>query len=688
MKQFKLSLLSAAIVAASANAADYSNQTIIVEGSKMRPGAFGIAPDSSALKDTASLLKRIPGANVNRNGPLTGIASYRGLFSSRVNVTVDGAAIKETCPNGMDPSLSHLSAVLTENLTVYRGIAPVSSGMETMGGTMEVEARRSHFTDGDEFEYHGAASIGFSEVDDGVVSGMSNEYSNNKHRFHLKGSYEDGNDYEFDGSQSVSPSEYNRETYSVGYGFKQAGHEFGFDYTNTDTGSSGTPALPMDIVYARGGIVTTDYSVDFGEGRKLETSFFYQDMRHLMDNYSSRDNGMMMDKYRDSLSTVDGGGFSAVYHLPMYNGSMSYGLDAEQYNHDAQITDPTPTNGMFYIDNFNGVERDRYSAFSEWKGDIAEGLELEMGVRYTQVEMDAGDVGSSMTGMVAGLAQAFNASDRSQTDHNWDFDAILRQTLSNELTAEIGFARKTRSASYQERYLWLPLESTAGLADGHVYVGDVDLDSETAYQFEAGLEYASNGYYVAPRAFYHRINDYIQGEEITGTPANMVANMMSGNPKVLQFANVDVELYGMDVEWGYEMSSNWNLDGTVSYVRGKRRDSGDNLYRIAPFNARTQLTYAQDSWSVATELEAYAAQNDVADYNDEQKSAGYGLLHLRGEIQPAPGFNVGLGIENILDKDYEDHVSGTNRAMGSDIAIGDKVPGQGRNLYLTASYEW
>ena len=70
------------------------------------------------------------------------------------------------------------------------------------------------------------------------------------------------------------------------------------------------------------------------------------------------------------------------------------------------------------------------------------------------------------------------------------------------------------------------------------------------------------------------------------------------------------------------------------------------------------------------------------------KSAGYSLLHLRGEIQPVPGFNLGLGIENILDKNYADHTAAINRAMGSDVAVGDKVPGQGRNVYLTASYEW
>jgi len=688
MKHFKLSLLSVAIIAVSADAADYGNQTIVVEGSRMRPGVFGVIPDSLALKDTAALLKRIPGAEINRNGPLTGIASYRGLFGDRVNVDIDGAALKGACPNSMDPGLSHVPAILTQNLTVYRGIAPVSSGMETIGGSMKVEARRGEFGETDTFEYHGSASVGFSSVDDGVVAGLINEFSNKQHRFHLNGSYESGNDYSFDGDKAVSPSQYKRDSYAIGYGFQKGAHEVGFNYTNSDTGESGTASLPMDIVYARGGVLSANYTLDLGSGRKLDTKIFYQDIRHLMDNFSSRKNGSVTGKYRESLSTIDGGGFSAVYEMPLYEGSLSLGAAGDYSNHDAQINDPN--NAMFYIDNFQGVKRDRHSGFAEWKGQVADNTNIELGLRLTQVKMDAGLVGTSMAmnPNVRQLRDDFNASDRSQEEHNIDLAVMLNQRISDSLSINVGLARKERSASYQERYVWLPLESTGGLADNHVYVGDVNLNAETAYQFELGLEYADGGLYIAPRAFYHRINDYIQGEEIVGTTANMVAGMMTGNSKVLQYTNVDAELQGVDVEWGYELDSSWSLDGAVSYVRGRRRDEGDNLYRIAPFNTRAQLTYAQADWSVATEVEAYSAQNDVASYNQEQKSAGYGLLHIRGEIEPVAGLSIGLGIENILDKQYQDHTLGINRASGSDVAVGEKLSGEGRSFYITADYQW
>ena len=45
-----------------------------------------------APADTAQMLRKMPGANLNKNGELTGIAQYRGMFGDRISVAVDGAA--------------------------------------------------------------------------------------------------------------------------------------------------------------------------------------------------------------------------------------------------------------------------------------------------------------------------------------------------------------------------------------------------------------------------------------------------------------------------------------------------------------------------------------------------------------------------------------------------------------------
>ena len=80
------------------------------------------------LVDTATALKDIPGANVNRNGLITGIAQYRGMFGDRVTVGIDDLGIISGGPNAMDAPLSYMSPMITEELVVDRGIASVFAG--------------------------------------------------------------------------------------------------------------------------------------------------------------------------------------------------------------------------------------------------------------------------------------------------------------------------------------------------------------------------------------------------------------------------------------------------------------------------------------------------------------------------------------------------------------------------------
>ena len=101
------------------------------------------------LLDTAVALKDMPGANVNSNGLITGIAQYRGMYGDRVAVTIDNHAIVTGGPNAMDAPLSYVSPMITEALVVDRGIASVSSAPESIGGHMSARLARGSFGDQD-----------------------------------------------------------------------------------------------------------------------------------------------------------------------------------------------------------------------------------------------------------------------------------------------------------------------------------------------------------------------------------------------------------------------------------------------------------------------------------------------------------------------------------------------------------
>lgn len=652
--------------------------TIIVEGSAMRAGTFGTAPDSSGLKDTASLLKRVPGANVNRNGPLTGIASYRGMFGNRINISIDGANMKEVGPNSMDPPLSHIPAPLTGKLTVHRGISPVSSGIESFGGSMHAESKKGRFAEGDGVETSGTASMGYGSVDDGHFGALLGAVATKNHKLYLSGSKEQGRDYKIKNNQKQENTRYDREAFTAGYGYQREGHEFGINYSNNNTGHTGTPALPMDIVYVRGGLYDANYSWDLGDGFKLKTNVFYQKMRHWMDNYTIRSSAIDMS----NRTEVEAGGIDLAVDVPLFDGILTVGVNGDQANHDASSF--MDMMGGIDTNFFNGVERDRYSVFTEWTGEIADDMVIELGARYTHTWSDAGEASTSTMmnlatnpDLQADLA-AFNDADRKRNFNEVDLAAVLRYTISSALDMEVGLARKNRAPTYQELYLWTNNGAVGGFADGSTYIGDLNLDHETAYQFDLGFDWHNEDAYVAPRFFYHYVDDYIQGELTTrGTPSN----------PILQWSNIAAQFYGVDLEAGYTITDNWRVDAGLNYVRGERVNSptGDSdLYRIAPLNGRAQVTYEQSQWMGAIEGVFYADQGDVAGYNQEQATKGYMLLNLRGKYEPYHGVVIGTGIENVLDTKHFDHLGGY---VNHDRSNG-RIAMPGRNIYATLSYNW
>ena len=85
---------------------------------------------------------------------------------------------------------------------------------------------------------------------------------------------------------------------------------------------------------------------------------------------------------------VQAGGVSFSYNMA----NWTVGFDADQAEHNATVFNPN--NAAFFVESFNDVERDRYSIFTEWQGEISEHWEMEAGLRYSRIEMDAGNVDS------------------------------------------------------------------------------------------------------------------------------------------------------------------------------------------------------------------------------------------------------------------------------------------------------
>ncbi|NRB41947.1 MAG: TonB-dependent receptor [Pseudomonadales bacterium] len=648
------------------------------------------------IADAATLLRKAPGATFNGNGPISGIPQYRGMYGSRVNVEVNGMNLSSGGPNWMDPPLSYAPAAQLESLEVYRGIAPVSGGQETIGGLINATTWSGDFADSDDFESSGRVRIGGQSVNQASLASATVITANKNHRVKFSALAEQANDAKFPGGK-ITPSEYQRQRYDVGYGFYHDGHTVQLDVARQETGDSGAAALPMDIQSIDSDQASMRYQIE-NETWALKSKLYFSQIEHGMTNYHLRQAPMMESMWRRNFATGDNAGFKVSTEFFDAKGSWVLGVDGHSEMHNSNIDNPN--NAMFFVVNFNDAKRQIAGLFAERQHIINTQWQAELGLRYNHVAMDADEVDGSpammsMMGMSPGqtLRDRFNNAERQQDDNNIDWVAKLSYSLNDAQDYYLGLSRKSRSASYQERYLWLPMESAGGLADGRTYIGNIELDAEVAHEIEAGMDYQQHGWVLSPRIFYKDVKDFIQGTEANDMPAMQFTSMMNNmngtaKPAPLQFNNVDARFYGVDMNWAYQIDSEWSVSGLINYVRGERKDISDNLYRISPANASMAVNYQQPAWAMTVECIVYDKQDKVSATNNEQTTSGYSLLNIKGYWQVSQYARLGFGIDNITDKSYSDHLGGYNRAMNTDVAVGERLPGYGRNVFTRIDIDW
>ena len=658
--------------------------------------------DENAL-DTTALLRGAPGANLINNGPLSGQAQYRGMFGDRVAVRVDGIPIMPGGPNWMDAPLHYAPLQQLTSLTVYRGIAPVSAGAETIGGTIVAKTRGAEFSGGSGFNTRGRATGGFQGNGDVFTAGVFAATSNDTHRLHVAADYIDGDDRDFSSSDdaTIAGTRAEKVDFAVGYGLRVGDHRFSIDYRRHETDDTGNPSLPADIRFIDTDLFKAAYNGKVGE-IDVDAQVTYQDVDHVMTNFELRPapdffvppSGAPMPvqmafggtdrRLLDVVSETLGAEIGAEARLA--GGDLEVGFALLRSDHRTDVSDP---DSAFFARPFPNVERDRFSGFVEWSGSLPSASELVTGLRVTKVGTDAEAAIAPPLPPAQALKERFNAADRDRGDTMLDWAVQLRHPLADALDLYLGGARKARAPSYIERYAWLPIESTAGLADGNNHVGRLGLEPEVAHEINLGLEFGAARWYLSPQAFYRDIEDYIQGVPATD-PAITAVSTVNGDPTPLRYTNVGAEFFGADADFGVALTNRLRLDGTVSYVRAKRTDIDDDIFRVAPLNGDLSLSYDAERWRVLARTVWAADQNKVSETNDEPRSEGHIVLNLAAEARISEALSLRAGVGNVFDNRHVDHLAGFNRISGSDVGgetappatRDNRIPGLGRNIFV------
>jgi iron complex outermembrane receptor protein len=650
--------------------------TIVVTG-KPIPGATVVVPTPelrASATDAASLLKQVPGADVVRNGPLTGIVQLRGLSDDRVRVLVDGMTITPACPFHMDPPLHYTAPSALHSLTVVPGISPVSMGGDNTGGVVLAEPEPPRFATTDQTLFSGALDSFYRSSNDGVGVNGGLTLANQNWSGSYNGSWESADDLRIPDGR-VKDSGFNEFQEHEG---RIAGRLLNGIFQAyggiSRTRDAGTPALPMDMLKDDSwnvGLRQTS-ELDFGE---VEARFGFHSIDHLMNNFSLRPlmpgaAPLIAPTRTDDLSGRVG------LTIPRNKDTFRAGLDFQWSRLDALLKNDA--NGAEQT-NINNATRSRVGAYLEWQKNWSDQWSTLAGVRQDTVWSDADGIEKFFPPATADAA-AFNSRSHDFTDVNVDFMASVRFEPGEHSTYELAFARKTRSPSILERYIFTPLAASSGASDGRIYLGNLSLDPEISHQVAFTADWHGEDWGFKATPFCNFVTDYIQG-----TPIN---RLVMGLP-VLQYQNLDrADLYGVDGEAHYDFAKGLTLRGQLSYVRGIDRENDDNLYRIAPLHGSLSFEQHWGGWRSAVELVWAASQDEVSAFNSELPTGGYALVNLRAGYTFREHLHVDLALENLFDQRYEDHLTGINRVFGSDVPVGARIPGPGRFVALSAGYEF
>lgn len=732
----RLSLAIACItLAQSANAQD----PIVVEGTLQqtpRDNAVQVEPSAleqlrAATSDSASLLRDVPGVSLYGAGGVSSLPAIHGLADDRLRVKVDGMDLIAACPNHMNPPLSYVDPSNIGQLKVFAGITPVSLGGDSIGGTIVADRPEPEFArTGEANLTKGEVGAFYRSNNDAIGGNLSATHATENLSINYSGSWSKADNYTAGDDfktftdtgrpghdlplDEVGSTAYDTQNHNLNLALKAGDNLFETRLSYQDMPEQLYPNQRMDLLENEQKLINLAWTRRMNWG-VIETRAYHEQVDHFMDfgddkrfwygSLSGPGNPCSPISFHgDPAGTCAGG-------MPMYSESENTGLslkadidlnaanllrvgsEFQRFRLDDYWTASGGGMGPGTFQNINNGQRDRNALYAELETQQSDQWLTLVGVRYERVSTDADDVHGYNTAMTAAGMQymdsmAFNEQDHSQTDHNVDLTALARYQYSNSLDIELGLARKVRSPNLYERYTWStwPMAATMNnfVGDGNGYVGDVNLNPETAYTASATFDWhaSDRSWVVTATPFYTHVDDYIDAVQRAGWAADQF--------NVLQYDNQSARLYGVDLSMQLPLASNslgtWGFKGVINYTDGENRKSGDDLYNIMPLNGRFTLTHQKAGWDNAIEWIVVDEKDEVSDIRNEISTSGYSLINLRAS-HSWDQVRLDLGIENLFDRAYALPTGGAYTGQGRTMSMtgipwGIAVPGMGRSAYV------
>ena len=620
--------------------------------------------------DGADYLKTIPGFAVIRKGGTDGDPVFRGMAASRVNISVDGEQALGGCGMRMDPPTAYIYPETFDRVVVVKGPQTVLHGPGNSAATVIFERDRVRLaTPGVDGE---GSLLGGSFGRNDVVARL--RLGNEQFQGELQGTRAQADDYE-DGAGREVHSAYERWSGNGALAWTPDERTVVELTGALSDGEASYADRAMDgVKFARDNVGLKFERRELGEVlRKVEAQAYYNYVDHVMDNYSLRDfvPSAMMPAPAVSNPDRKTTGARAAVELALPRGAVAtVGLDSQRNVHTLRSTMNQLTMPYELRARVEDARFEQLGAFGEFVVP-AGGGRVVAGLRGDQWQ--ARDQRETLR---IGMSNVPNPTAKAQRDDTlWSgFARYERGQEDGPLTWYGGVGHVERFPDYWEL----------------VSAGKESLDSLSAFgtrperttQLDVGVISAGDTLSFSVSGFYSRVDDFILIQ--SGVPKGMRS--------VTVVRNIDAETWGGEADASWWIAPGWKAVGTLAYVQGQNNSDDRPLAQLAPLEARVSLSYEQAAWSAGALFRGVLAQDRYAVNQgnivgqDLGPTPGFGVLSLNAGWRPRPGMLVSAGIDNLLDRDYAEHLSRSG-AMVAGFEQTTRVHEAGRTLWLKLSAE-
>ena len=585
--------------------------------------------------DGGDYLKTIPGFALIRNGGTNGEPILRGMFGSRLNILTNGGQMIGACPGRMDTPTSYIAPETYDKLTVIKGPQSVQWGPGSSAGTVLFEREPEHF-----------GELG-SRINASVLAGSNGRFDKTldaavggtQGYLRVVGNTAHSDDYK-DGDGHTVPSRYDKWNGDVALGWTPDADTLLELTAGKGDGEARSAGRGMDgSQYKRESLGLRFEKSNIGDVLDtLEAQVYYNYADHVMDNYTLRTpsgTGMMAGPMGVNVDRRTlGARIKATWRWA--DVQLISGIDAQTNEHRTR-------SGMG-IDTYKAqnwtkdADFHNYGAFAELTWYAAERDRVITGARLDRASAKdfRARLGSGM------MSKPNPTQDKTRADTLPSGFVRYEHDMANSpTTVYAGLGHVQRFPDYWE--LFSPNSGPAGSVNAFDAI-----KPEKTTQLDVGLQYKTQDLEAWVSAYAGVIHDYILFD-YTQTSS--------------QAQNINARIMGGELGAAYQLTEHWKADATLAYAWGKNTTDGKALPQMPPLDTRLGLTYSEDDWSAGA-LWRVVARQDRIDRNagnvvgkDYGKSAGFGVFSLNGAYRINKNLKVSAGVDNLLDKNYSEHLN-------------------------------